>query len=240
MTGEDAAGRVIRTLVVEDEKLTAEAHASYLRRLSGFDVAGIVHTGAQAILALRAAREGDPIDLVLLDMNLPDMSGLDLCRSMRAAGVEVDVIAVTARRDMAAVRSAVSLGIVQYVIKPFAFATFAAKMRAYQAYYASIAHNSERDQAQLDETFASLHTARAPMPKGISAETLAIVRSALTGVGDETWLSAEEVAQSALLSRATARRYLEHLVAAGATDRRSRYGSPGRPEMEYRLKDSQS
>ena len=130
----------LRVLVVEDEPVTAEAHAAYVGRVDGFEVAGIAHAGHEAIRMLRDAREGRiaPIDLILLDVNLPDTTGIELCRSLRAAGIEIDVIAVTAVRDAAVVRSAVSLGIVQYLIKPFGFAAFAEKLNAYRDYHARV------------------------------------------------------------------------------------------------------
>ena len=99
---------MIRVLVVEDEPVAAQAHRVYLGRVPGFEVAEVVHSGAGALTALRADGE---IDLVLLDFNLPDLHGLEVCRAMRAAGVRADVIAVTSARDLPTVRSAVSVGI---------------------------------------------------------------------------------------------------------------------------------
>lgn len=104
-------------LIVEDEPLIAEAHAEYVRRVPGFAVAGVVHGGGDA---LRFVRD-HPVDLLLLDFNLPDMHGLEVCRRLRAGRAPCDVIAVTSNRDLAAVRSAVSLGVVQYLLKPFTF-----------------------------------------------------------------------------------------------------------------------
>lgn len=229
----------IRVLVVEDEELTAEAHAAYVNRLDGFSVAGIARTGAAAILALRAAREGRPIDLILLDIHLPDMTGIELCRSMRAAGLEIDVIAVTAAREAATVRSAVSLGIVQYLIKPFTFAVFAEKLRAYQAYRETVP-TDYADQGSVDAAFARLRTdaSDASLPKGLSPDTLALVRRVLREAGEA--LSASELADRARLSRPTARRYLDHLAALGDVRRANRYGTPGRPEIEYLLSGDQN
>lgn len=223
----------IRVLVVEDEPLTAEAHAAYLARLEGFEVVGVAHTGAQAIRLLRA----DPaaVDLVLLDVNLPDTTGIELVRHLRAAGVETDVIAVTAVRDAAVVRSAVSLGIVQYLIKPFGFASFAEKLGAYRDFHERLAAASLADQHDVDATLAALR--RDPglqLAKGLTAETLDQVRAAAVRAG--SGVSASELAAQLELSRVTARRYLEHLVAAGVLARGQRYGTPGRPEVEYRAR----
>jgi response regulator of citrate/malate metabolism len=226
----------IRVLVVEDDPITAEAHAAYLARVEGFAVAGIAHTGHEAFRMLREVREGRtaPIDLILLDVNLPDTTGIELCRSLRTAGIEVDVIAVTAVRDAAVVRSAVSLGIVQYLIKPFGFAAFAEKLRAYRNYHARVGAAVVTDQHEVDASFAALRTSSgADLPKGLTRETLDRVRTAVRDA-PEGAMSATELAASLDLSRVTARRYLEHLADTGLVERAGRHGTPGRPEVEYR------
>ncbi|MER6874647.1 response regulator, partial [Amycolatopsis sp. NPDC000673] len=70
---------MIRVLVVEDEPVAAEAHRLYVERLSGFVVAGVVHSGGEALRFC----EREPVDLVLLDFYLPDTHGLAVCRSLR-------------------------------------------------------------------------------------------------------------------------------------------------------------
>ena len=226
----------LRVLVVEDEPVTAEAHAAYVGRVDGFDVAGIAHTGHEAIRMLRDAREGRiaPVDLILLDVNLPDTTGIELCRSLRAAGIEIDVIAVTAVRDAAVVRSAVSLGIVQYLIKPFGFAAFAEKLNAYRDYHVRVGTAAITDQQEVDASFAALRTSSGgDLPKGLTRETLGRVRAAVREAPSGA-VSATELAAALDLSRVTARRYLEHLADTGVVERASRYGTPGRPEVEYR------
>ena len=86
---------MLRVLVVEDEPVAAAAHAEYVRRVPGFDLAAVATTGQEALRVLTR----QPVDLVLLDMNLPDMHGLDIVRSMRSAGHSTDVVAVTPTRD---------------------------------------------------------------------------------------------------------------------------------------------
>lgn len=239
---ERAAGAPIRVLVVEDEPLTAEAHAAYVGRIAGFEVAGIAHTGSEVVRVLRDARRPDGrvdgIDLILLDVNLPDTTGIELCRSLRAAGIEIDVIAVTAVRDAAVVRSAVSLGIVQYLIKPFAFAAFAEKLAAYRDYRARVGSAVVTDQQEVDASFAALRTSSGgDLPKGLTRETLDRVRAAVREAPTGSGVSATELAARLDLSRVTARRYLEHLADNGAVERANRYGTPGRPEVEYRRRE---
>ena len=226
----------LRVLVIEDDPITADAHAAYVDRVDGFVAAGVAHTGHEAFRLLRAAHTGRaaPFDLILLDMNLPDTTGIELCRALRAAGIEIDVIAVTAVRDAAVVRSAVSLGIVQYLIKPFGFSTFLDKLQAYRDYHARVGSAGVTDQQEVDASFAALRTSSgADLPKGLTRETLDRVRSAVRDAPTAA-MSAAELAALLDLSRVTARRYLEHLADSGVVERAGRYGAPGRPEVEYR------
>jgi response regulator of citrate/malate metabolism len=222
---------MIRVLVVEDDPVACEAHAAYTERVPGFQVVARAATGAEALRAL--SRGG--IDLVLLDMNLPDTHGLEICRAMRAARHRADVIAVTSARDLAIVRASVSQGIVQYVLKPFAFATLRDKLERYAAYRGQTADGGVvAGQHEVDRMLATLRStdAAADLPKGMSRESLdavvAAVKAAAGGV------SAAEIGEATGTSRITARRYLEYLAGIGLATRGARYRGAGRPEVEYR------
>jgi response regulator of citrate/malate metabolism len=239
------SSRSLRVLVVDDEPITAAAHAEYVGRLSGFEVAGIAGTGSEALRLLRESVKTDPgqsalssIDLVLLDMNLPDFHGIELCRRIRSTGLDVDIIAITAVRDVAVVRAAVSFGIVLYLIKPFTFTTFAAKLDGYRKYTAGLGQDTLTTQSEVDASFAMLRSPGQPqLDKGLSAETLDTIVATIRDSSSPA--SAGEIAAALSLSRVTARRYLEHLFAAGVVERVPRYGSPGRPELEYRWRDGE-
>ncbi|WP_342022023.1 response regulator [Arthrobacter citreus] len=236
------AERNITVLVVEDDPLVAEAHAEYVRRSSGYALAGVVHSGTDAITFLNASatgRSGTPpedgaaVDLVLLDMNLPDLHGLDVLRRIRGAGVPADVIAITAVRDLAVVRSAMSAGIAQYLIKPFTFSAFSAKLAAYREYHLNLAGQGiSATQSEVDRALAALRpNVPAVLPKGLSPDTLKAVSELLKSVSAP--MSASEVSAALTMSRITVRRYLEHLGDQRAVLRTPRYGTRGRPELEY-------
>jgi response regulator of citrate/malate metabolism len=226
----------VRVLVVEDEVRVAEAHASYVERVPGFTVAGIAHSAAETLRVLDVEREGGRrVDLLLLDMNLPDGHGLALLTGIRAAGHLSDVIAVTAARDTDVVRHAVAQGVVLYLLKPFTFATFRAKLEQYAGYREHLASSpKEVVQDEVDRLLGALRpSGAAPLPKGMSAETLREVTAAVRAAVDG--LSASEIAAAVGISRVTARRYLEHLAGTGLVERRPRYsGAGGRPEVAYR------
>lgn len=222
----------IRVLVVEDEPLIADAHAAYTGRLEGFTVAAVAHTAQQAMATLRT----ETVDLILLDLHLPDLDGLELCRALRAAGIGTDVLVVTSARDLAVVRSAVSLGVTHYLLKPFTFAAFREKMLGYARYRSQLLGTDQAAaQHEIDRAFAALRgVAPDALPKGLDHGTLDLVLGVLRAADGPAGLSAAEVAGRMGASRVTARRYLEHLAGTGQAVRSPRYGGPGRPEVEYR------
>jgi response regulator of citrate/malate metabolism len=220
---------VIRVLVVEDEPVAAEAHRSYVDRTAGFSTAAVAGTGAQALAVLARV----PVDLVLLDMNLPDTHGIELCRRIRGAGVDVDVLAVTSARELSTVRAAAAHGVVGYLLKPFTYPALRDRLVAYADYRDLVARGGDAvGQSEIDRALDAVRPAGpAPLPKGMGRETLDAVVATVRG-GDG--LSAGETAELIGASRITARRYLEYLADAGLVDRSPRYGGAGRPELEYR------
>ncbi|GAA0520572.1 transcriptional regulatory protein [Saccharopolyspora subtropica] len=220
---------MITVLVVEDDPLVGEAHETYVNRLDGFCVVGRVRTGQDALRFV----EHTPVDLVLLDLRLPDMDGLQVARALRTAGSSADVIAVTSARDLKVVRAAVSSGVVQYLLKPFTFATMREKLEHYARFRASLGHDREASgQAEIDRAFSALRGVhRASLPKGMGEETLSVVVAALRA--NPEGASAGVVGEAVGVSRVTARRYLEYLVNNGMAERRPQYGGVGRPEMTY-------
>ncbi|MFJ6940753.1 response regulator [Streptomyces sp. NPDC101132] len=217
----------VRVLVVEDDPVAADAHALYVGRVPGFEVAGVCHTAAAA----RRELERTGADLLLLDLYLPDGHGLRLARAVRAAGHPVDVIVVTSARDLAVVRESVSLGVVQYVLKPFAFPTLRDRLLRYAEFRAAAGEASGQD--EVDRALSALRAPQpAALPKGLSAPTLDRVTSILRDA--EGGLTAAALAGTAGISRITARRYLEYLVDSGRAGRSPQYGQVGRPELHYR------
>ena len=230
----------IRVLVVEDEPIAAAAHAAYIERLDGFTLAGSAPDGQSALrLLTEFSAAGNPVELVLLDMNLPDLHGLDIARRMRAAGLFADIIAITAVRELNIVRSAVATGVVQYLIKPFTYATFADKLASYRQFREQLAPpqagvaGARASQSDVDQAFASL---RAPsevsLPKGLAVSTLESVKDYIKQQAGAVTRDMPSASMTSLAD--TARRYLEYLADAGTVSRAARYGAPGRPENEYR------
>lgn len=228
----------VRVVVVDDDFAVAGIHRRYVESVPGFVVVAEVHRGLDA---LRVVEELRP-DLVLLDVYLPDLGGIEVLRRLRAngSGGDVDVIAVTASREVETVRAAMTGGVVHYLIKPFTLAAFQERLLTYAAqrrelHRLSGEQGTLRDQAAVDQLLAParrLVSTISDLPKGLSAHTLDVVAAVLREA--DTELSSGEAAARCGLSRVSTRRYLEYLTAQGEAKVHLRYGSAGRPEHGYR------
>jgi response regulator of citrate/malate metabolism len=222
---------MIRTLVVDDDFMAASVHREFTERVPGFEVVGEATTGADA---LRLIGELQP-DLVLLDVYLPDLSGIDVLRRLRAtAQAHVDVIAITSAKDVHVLREAMHLGVVHYIVKPFTFTTLSERLETYASLKSQLDHLQHADQPEIDRLYRLLRTRNVheSLPKGISAPTLAHVVDILRDAG--RGLSSTELATLANLSQGIARRYLRFLADSGTVDLTLRYAPAGRPEHIYR------
>lgn len=221
----------IRTLVVDDDYRVAAVHAAYVAKVEGFQAVGKAHTAAEALQAVTDLRP----DLVLMDVFLPDGDGLTVVRSLMDRERHPDVIVITAARDTATVRTAMQLGAVHYLVKPFGFAVLNERLQSYRRLHLRLAGlPHEAEQADVDELFGILRAPTATgakLEKGHSAATLALVRDAVRTADDA--ISATDVARRTGISRATAQRYLNYLERYGLVRLHLRYGGTGRPEHRY-------
>ena len=226
---------MIGVLIVDDDFMVDKVHAGFVAGLEGFGVVGTASTGAQALHAVEALAP----DLVLLDVYLPDMTGLEVLRRLRASGSAVDVIVISAARDVDSIRSALHGGVHHYLVKPFGRATFEARLREYAALRDDLGEIDEAAQGDVDRLFGRSTAeprAVATTPKGIAPETLRLVRETLAAAGPEG-LSATECSERTGLARVSARRYLEQMVAQQEADVRQKYGTAGRPERRFTLRN---
>jgi len=225
---------MINVLIVEDEPLIAEAHQTYLGRLEGFTVAGVAHTARDAMrTASEAATTATPIDLVLLDIGLPDASGIALASGLSGLRPIPDIIAITSERDLEMVRAAVGHGALSYLLKPFTFAAFRDRLDRYRRYREALpAGTDAASQAEVDRALAELRVVdKGAAPKGAAPGTNDEIARAVRDSADG--ITADEVAKQVGVSRVTAWRYLERLADEGTVTRHTDYGKAGRPKTRY-------
>ena len=225
---------MIHVLIVEDDYHVATIHGAYVRRVEGFEVTGHASTIASA----RAELQRATADLVLLDLFLPDGSGLELLReSLPSPDARPDFLVITAARDMKSVRTAMRLGAVHYLVKPFNFAQIEERLLAYRSMHRRLerigsAAEREAEQHEVDALY-NLLRGPAALPKGQSGPTMTSIRDLLRSAPRE--LSASEIAGQIGISRSTAQRYLAELTRQGTVELHLHYGAAGRPEHRYRI-----
>jgi response regulator of citrate/malate metabolism len=231
----DDAGVTKRTtsvLVVDDDFMVADVHRRLIEREHGYTVVAMAHSASEA---KRCVDEYNP-ELILLDVYLPDGSGIEFLTELRRLGSRCHVIVVTAARDADTVQAALRLGALHYLIKPFDTDALRSALRRFRKFKeAATALGSPRlvSQMDIDTAFDAFRSPLSTPPKGLSLVTLNLVLSALSAKDPQ---SANEVAAVTGLSRASARRYLEHLAETGNIDLTLRYGTAGRPEHQYLLR----
>lgn len=219
---------MIRVLVVDDDFMVAKVHSGYVAKTPGFEVAGVAHTGAEALRLVADLRP----DLVLLDIYLPDVDGLSVLRTIRGAAGGPDVIVISAANDVETVRGAMHGGVLHYLIKPFTYGALYDQLQHFAGLREKLSAMSAAAQSDVDQVFGGRPSGASSLPKGLTAETAELVESVLRKVDGD--LSAAECAAETQLARVSARRYLEYFVRTGRAEVRLRYGATGRPERRYR------
>ena len=215
-------------LIVDDDFMVAEIHRRFVEQVDGFRAVGVARTGTEALTAVRDLRP----HLMLLDVYLPDMTGLEVLQRLRSDGDLVGVIMITAARELDTVKGALDGGAADYLIKPFEFPQFKSKLEAFAARADALESAGGIDQTLVDSLFGRPGGTTQALPKGLGAETGQLVFDAVRAAGE---VSAAECADLVGISRVSARRYLEHYLSAGALELRLQYGA-GRPERRYHLR----
>ncbi|AWI28555.1 response regulator [Streptomyces tirandamycinicus] len=224
----------MNVLVVDDDFMVARLHTRYVSATPGFSVAGVAHSGAEALRAVDRLRP----DLVLLDVYLPDMDGIEVLRELRAAErpdagrQPVDVLFITAARDAGTVRSALRAGALHYLIKPFSASALQEQLRHVASLRSRLESLDEARQEDVDRIFGTRPRGSRELPKGLAAHTADLVDRILRE--HPGGMSASECAEAGSLSRVSARRYLEYFAETGRAEVTLRYGGTGRPERRYR------
>jgi two-component system OmpR family response regulator len=114
----------MRVLIVEDEERLADAIAKGLQA-EGFD-ADLAHDGLDGLFKAKEGR----YEVILLDINLPGMSGFQICTRLREAGIHTPILMLTARDGEDSEQQGLNLGADDYVTKPFSYPVLVARIHA--------------------------------------------------------------------------------------------------------------
>lgn len=224
-------------LVIEDDFRIADIHRAFIEQSDGFYVVGMARNGHEAKAIM--AEHGPRIQLILLDAYLPDVEGLELLWAIRRDYTNVDIVMVTAAREVDTISEALRGGVFDYLIKPIEAVRMTQMLTRFKREREALANRNEMNQDELDHVLSRLRPNETHkhktnvLPKGIDRLTLRRVIEALADAPDA--LTAMQMARVMGASRSTARRYLEFLVAEQSVSAELGYGDVGRPERRYRL-----
>lgn len=226
---------MINVLVVEDDPMVAQLHEHYLSQIKGFQLCDIANNGDTALKLLSKKI----YDLLILDIFMPTMDGLQLLAKIRENAYDVDVIIVSAANDKDKIKQALRLGAVDYIIKPFEFERFNLALNNYLKRYHIVEEQSIIEQSDLDQTIIRREEQLVvSLPKGLDKNTLATVWQCICSI--DGMFTTEEVAGKVGISRVSIRKYLEFLKSLRLLKLDLHRGSVGRPVYKYLCLDKQS
>lgn len=222
----------LKILIVEDETGIAELHRMAIEKLDQFEVTGIATCLEQACQMVAILKP----DLLLLDVYLPDGSGVELLKQLRTDGMQQDAILITAAREAGTLQEALHGGVFDYILKPVIYSRLEQSLMRYAEFRSRLNNGNDLQQAEVDKLLsnnpATEPDQESPLPKGIDKITLMKLKEKMDTLGKS--FSAEEAGHVSGMSRTTARRYLEFLTTTGTLRCDLDYGSVGRPQRLYR------
>ena len=221
----------LNILIVEDDPMVAHIHRHYLRELGSFHVLKTIDNGLEAFEFIKLNES--KIDLVILDVQMPKLNGLEVLKLLREEGSDISVIPITAVNDNRTISEFLNLGVVDYLVKPFTQERFNQAVSRCELKFKMFAEHNELSQQEIDRMFQSAGSME--LPKGLQDSTLQfIIKCLQPHKGD--LLDVEEVSQFTNLSKVSVRKYLDYLTNLGSIDKRMDYGTVGRPKYKYFIK----
>jgi two-component system CitB family response regulator/two-component system response regulator DcuR len=218
-------------LIVEDDPKIAEIHRHFTEKVDGFRVVGL----ADSLLDAEKMCELFEPDLVLLDLYFPEGLGTEILWRIRASRQSIDVILITAAKELKPLQEAMRGGVFDYILKPVMFSRFKEALESFREHRRRLQAETSLDQKDVDRLlhpYKDSQPGEPALPKGIDALTLNKVQGVFESMHPDGF-SAEEVGAKIGTSRTTARRYLEYLTVNGQLTAELIYGAVGRPERRY-------
>ncbi|PFG07131.1 response regulator [Bacillus sp. es.034] len=225
---------MINVLIVEDDPMVARFNQRYLEEIDGFQLIGISHSIEDAMEKINEFK----VDLILLDVYLPGkQNGMHLLEQIRMEQREMDVILITAASEVENIQSALRMGVVDYLIKPFEFERFKKALTSYRESNHMLQKHSTIEQGELDLLLlrdVQETREKRSLPKGLARSTLASIYQELVSFEEESF-STDDIAGVTSISRVSIRKYLRFLKEIGVVEETLVYGI-GRPVYQYSLK----
>ena len=222
---------MINVLIVEDDPMVASINKRYVESIEGFRVAGTATNGEEALRLIKNRN----IDLIILDIYMPRIDGISFLKKIRQNNITIDVILVTAAKEIESFDQSMALGAVDYLVKPFEYERFKKSLENYRRRHKILSGKDVIRQEDIDKmSHAGSGERGKSTPKGLHIKTLNRVRNYMCNKKGEL-VSAEEAANALSITKVTVRRYLDYLASIGEIEIEVEYGAVGRPTNLYRF-----
>ena len=220
-------------LIVEDDPMVSMINEQYVLKGSDFSIAGTCRNGNEAIEFLKS----NTTDLILLDVYMPLMDGINTLKKIREMKISSEVIMITAANDTTTIEQTMNLGVLDYLIKPFAYDRFNVALEKFKIKHQLLKGSSVLDQHSLDSLITANFQKEKKelniiLPKGIQRTTLNRIKNFFDQ--NQNWQSVDMISDALGISLVTARNYLNYLVSQKIVLEDINYSTGGRPSMLYK------
>ena len=222
----------MNVLIVEDDPMVALINKTYLEKITGVKTFGPVMYEKEIISSLKK----NNIYLILMDVFLPEKSGIDILKSLREKNIFIDAIMITAANSTDEIKKAFAYGVVDYLVKPFEFERFKEAINKYRVKNKLLLNDEVLTQKDIDTLLmnSSLES-QVKLPKGLNEKTLDRVIKFLNENSNEVW-TLREIAYEIKISNVTIKKYMDYLESIGKVNSEMTFGNVGRPEYKYFVK----
>ena len=225
-----------KVLIVEDDPMVAMINEQYVCKNKDFCVVKTCRNGQEALDFLTGP-EGEDINLVIMDVFMPYLNGVETLKKIRENKLHCEVIMVTAANDPATLEETMHLGVIDFLIKPFAYERFQVALEKFMANEEAFrAANQTIDQSYVDSLISNQGSARIvdkELPKGIQEKTLNLLTDFMKNKGG--WVTGDQISEEVGLSSVTVRHYMSYLLETKQVKAEINYETGGRPSMLYRM-----
>ena len=224
----------MRLVVIDDKREAAKVNCGFALQMSEINDVKMFTNAREALNFLLK----NDADLLMLDIEMPRYSGLELLADLRRQGKKFDVIIISASDNALDVDEAFHLGIVDYLIKPFTYERFQEAVQKFLLKHSSIKTKEKFTQEDIDKLMvkpaqqATESNSYNELPKGIQQQTLDIILEHMKKNSGK-YLTCEQIATDTGFTKMTVRRYMNYLIGIKKITSRTNYATGGRPSIEY-------
>lgn len=235
---------MIKVLIVEDDPMVSMLNKEFCERMEGLKVIGQAGSVAEA---WKMIDQHTP-DLILLDIYLPGQTGLEFAEALKKKGLFTSILFISAADDRESVQQAVSIGAVDYLIKPFTFERFQAALKKMILFDQELSKGKVTSQEVLDQYFNMEQKTQnnssskkiyseneIDFPKGISKITMKKVVNQI--LVTKEWFTTENIASEIGISRISTKKYIQFLVDQHFLKEEMDYNTVGRPAVIYQVNE---